>query len=343
MNAAESRVQVTSLNIDIFRAFLAQWVILGHFCAKFLPIPVVPGRLAVWCFFVLSGYLNMISFQRRLENGKWVQAVRAYYISRFWRIYPLLMVSYVTVSLTIGSFRNDDLWVLFPMLYSPAGLQISNGVLWTIIIELQLYLLTPLLFYVANSVKSWHWILLGAVSLLMVVQIPKLHVEWFNNGSFIDDRTMLGNLGFYLFGMAIAAGGERVMNTLPRVQRWLWIILVVLCISFLYRYNFRSTGIQFSRGPYIAVIASFLVLTCMAPLAYKGITVFRFLGYYTYEIYVLHGLCLFLYRQIGLSGAFNAALMWWALPLVAVCLYDMAYKKKYREPGAVMIAKGRSN
>ncbi len=343
MNATESRVQVASLNIDIFRAFLAQWVILGHFGAEFVPIPVVPGRLAVWCFFILSGYLNMISFQRRLENGNWAQAVRAYYISRFWRIYPLLIVSYVTVSLTIGSFRNDDLWVLFPMIYSSAGLQISNGVLWTIIIELQFYLLTPFLFYIAKSMKNWHWILLGAVSLSMVIQIPKLHVEWFNDGSFIDDRTMFGNLGFYLFGMAIASGEKGVRNISPRMQRWLWIILAVLCISFLYRYNFRSTGVQFSRGPYIAVIASFLVLTCLAPLTVKGNTVFRFLGYYTYEIYVLHGLCLFLYRQIGLSGSFNAALMWWALPLLLVCLYDVVYKKKYRMPSVVKIAQGGRN
>lgn len=319
-----------SLNIDIFRTFLAQWVILGHFGAEFLPIAFVPGRLAVWCFFVISGYLNMISFQHKLDCGNWFCAARSYYASRFWRIYPLLSLSYLVVSLILGSFRNDDFWVLFPAVYSPTSLQITNGVLWTIIIELQLYLITPLLFYVARFVKGWHWLLLGTISLVMVIQIPKLHVEWFKDGHFVDDRTMLGNLGFYLFGMALAASRTRLIYISPRVQYWLWGMLVVLLISFFERYNFHSQMVQFTRGPYIAVLASFLVLTCMFPLIYRGEILFRFLGYYTYEIYVMHGLGIVIYRHTGFSGNVSAILMWWAMPLLCVCLYDMLYKKKYR-------------
>ncbi len=330
MNNKPAIDSVTSLNIDIFRTFLAQWVILGHFGAEFLPIALVPGRLAVWCFFILSGYLNMISFQRRRDCGNWLYATRSYYIGRFWRIYPLLVFSYLIVSLVLGTPKNDDLWVLFPMVYTTIGLELSNGVMWTLIIELQLYLLTPFLFNVAKAIKGWHWFLLGAIALVMVIQIPKLHIELFNDPHYIDDRTMLGNLGFYMFGMVIGAGGQKLAGITSHTWRWLSVILAVLSVVFLYRYNTGHAGVQFSWGQYMAILASFLVLSSMRPLLTRGGFIFQFLGYYTYEIYVLHGLGAFLYQYMGFSGSFSAVLIWWAMPMLGICLYDLAYKKKYR-------------
>lgn len=58
-----------SINIDIFRTFLAQWVIIGHLGPELLSAPLVPRRVAVWGFFILSGYLNAKSCMRRFESG----------------------------------------------------------------------------------------------------------------------------------------------------------------------------------------------------------------------------------------------------------------------------------
>lgn len=321
-----------SLNIDIFRTILAQWVILAHLGAVFFPsTPLVPGRLAVWCFFVISGYLNMISFQRRLDYGSWLHAVRTYYSGRFKRIYPLLIISYLIVSFVLGTPKNDDLWVLFPLVFTTAGLEISNGVLWTLIIELQLYLLTPLLFGVAKAIKGWHWFLLGAAALVMVIQIPKLHMMLSHNPDLIDDRTMIGNLGFYLFGMAIAAGRENLSEISPRARQGLWFIMTAVCMIVLYRYNFQHNRmVPFTHGPYVVMLASFLVLSGSFPLFVNCSFMFRFLGYYTYEIYVLHGLLIFLYHQMKPFGNVGDLIAGWVMPLVGICLFDMAYKKKHR-------------
>lgn len=331
MNNKPADDSVTSLNIDIFRTFLAQWVILGHLGGMFFPTtPLVPGRLAVWCFFVISGYLNMISFQRRLDSGNWLHATRTYYSGRFKRIYPLLVFSYLIVSLVLGTFKNDDFWVLFPVVYSARELALSNGVLWTLLIELQLYLLTPLLFSVARAIKGWHWFLLGAVALVMVIQIPRLSIMLSGNPDLIDDRTMLGNLGFYLFGMAIGAGRQKLAGISRLTWRGMSVILAVLSMILLYRYNTGHAWVQFTRGPYVAILASFLVLSGMRLLFAKCSHIFKFLGYYTYEIYVLHGLGVFLYYQMALSSNLGALIIMSGMPMLGIYLYDMAYKKKLK-------------
>lgn len=331
MNNKPADDSARSLNIDIFRTFLAQWVILGHLGGMFFPTtPLVPGRLAVWCFFVISGYLNMISFQRKLDGSSWLHATRTYYSGRFRRIYPLLVFSYLIVSLVLGTPKNDDIWVLFPMVYTSTWLDISNGVLWTLIIELQLYLLTPLLFSVARAIKGWHWLLLGAVTLVMVIQIPKLSIMLSGNPDLIDDRTMLGNLGFYLFGMAIGAGRQKLAGISLRTWRGMSAILAVLSMILLYRYNTGQVWVQFTRGPYVAILASFLVLSGMRPLFAKCSYIFKFLGYYTYEIYVLHGLGAFLYHQMALSSNLGALIMVLVMPMLGIYLYDMVYKKKLK-------------
>lgn len=61
------------------------------------------------------------------------------------------------------------------MVFTATGLDISNEVLWTLIIELQFYLLMLLLFGVAKTIKGWQWLLLGVAALVMVIQIPQLN------------------------------------------------------------------------------------------------------------------------------------------------------------------------
>lgn len=329
MNNKLAGHSVTSLNIDIFRTFLAQWVILGHVASVLLPIPMVPGRLAVWCFFVVSGYLNALSFQNRFATGNWLHTISGYYVSRIKRIYPLLIVSYLMVSILLGTMFNADLWTLIPVQHQVQKLQLSNSVLWTLMIEIQLYFFTPFLFLVASRVKRWHWLLLVAICLALVFQVPKLQMSLLHDSSLIDNRTVTGNLGFYLFGMLLALGRDRVMSIPVRLESLLWSAWVVWIIYFLYRYNFHAPGVQFDWGQYVAIFTSLLVLISVSPLFARGHSVFGFLGYYTYEIYVLHGLFVFLYHRAELSGKLSALFFWWALPLVMVVIMDVIWKKKY--------------
>src|ERR1700735_980502 len=98
--------------LDSLRGCAAVAVVLDH-CAYVRIEGVVPGSLtrkllrplisighpAVLLFFVLSGFVLYINHRNRATRGYW-----SFIISRFFRIYPAVFVTFVIVSLVIGFF-----------------------------------------------------------------------------------------------------------------------------------------------------------------------------------------------------------------------------------------------
>jgi peptidoglycan/LPS O-acetylase OafA/YrhL len=320
---------VRSINIDIFRTILAQWVILGHLGPELLSIPIVPGRVAVWGFFIISGYLNAKSFLNRTESGTWFNSVTGYYLSRIKRIYPLLLLNALVVAIFLGTLFHSDWYVLFPYRHS-YPYQLSNGGLWTLIIEIQLYLITPILFLLVLKSKAFNWKIQTLICMGLIFLVPLMKVYFAGNHDLIDDRTVTGNIGFYLFGMMLLLNDMGLPKLNKNLYFALWILLAILGLYFIFEYNFKYQGIQFILGPFIALLASFLVLTATTPLVNKGHSIFAFLGYYTYEIYVLHGLLAFIFYKLAMHGIWNILFMWWLMPIFLVVIFDMAYKKKYK-------------
>lgn len=317
------------INIDVFRAILAQWVILGHIAPKLLSVPVVPGRVAIWGFFIISGYLNAKSFMRRAESGNWHNSITGYYLSRIKRVYPLLILNFIVVAIFLGSITHSDWYVLFPYLHS-APYQLSNGVLWTLVIEMQLYLITPILFLLVEKLITFNWRVQTLTCMSLIFLVPLIKVYYTGNHDLVDDRTITGNVGFYLLGMTLLLSNMGFPKLNKNMSFTLWAVLVALGAYFIFKYNFSHQGVQFTIGPFVAILASFLVLTVTEPLVNKGRSIFAFLGYYTYEIYVLHGLLVFVFYQLDMHGAWNVLLMWWLMPMFLVVLFDVAYKKKYK-------------
>lgn len=329
MMSNKSIAAAHSINIDIFRTILAQWVILGHLGAELLSIPIVPGRVAVWGFFIISGYLNAKSFLNRTESGTWFNGVTGYYLSRIKRIYPLLLFNALVVATFLGTLFHSDWYVLLPYRHS-YPYQLSNGGLWTLIIEIQLYLITPILFLLVLKLKTFNWKAQVLICMGLIFLVPLIKVYFASNHDLIDDRTVTGNIGFYLFGMMFLLNNMGLPNLNKKIYFVLSILLAIAGVYFIFEYNFKYQGVQFILGPFIALLASFLVLTVTTPLVNKGHSIFAFLGYYTYEIYVLHGLLAFIFHQLGMYGMWNVLLMWWLMPMFLVVIFDMAYKKKYK-------------
>lgn len=148
-------------NFDLIRAFAALEVAIVH-AASHLGIsdgPIlhvlkaVPG---VAIFFVISGYLVSQSYER--------SDLRSYAVKRVLRIYPGLWVCLAVstaIAAVIGgvTFSPDSaaIWVVaqatFVQFYNPDflrgfGVGVLNGSLWTIPVELQFYVLLPLIYVV---------------------------------------------------------------------------------------------------------------------------------------------------------------------------------------------------
>ena len=116
-----------------FRLILAFAVVMSHVSRFDI------GRLAVILFFFLSGYWTARIWREKFETKRrW-----SFYISRYWRIAPLFFI------VTLGAAAVRGL-PLHPVNFTLLGVASSNddptGVSWSLDVELQFYLLLPLIF-----------------------------------------------------------------------------------------------------------------------------------------------------------------------------------------------------
>ena len=165
-------------NFDLIRLLAATQVTIKH-CMVHLDVDsryidllsIFPG---VPIFFFISGFLIFKSYRNSGDLKK-------FSINRLLRIYPALLCCFVfSVSLVLFSsyLKPHDLlskafiaWALAQLsivqIYNPEflrgfGVGVLNGSLWTISVELQFYLLTPLLAYLTLR-RQWMWAaILGA-------------------------------------------------------------------------------------------------------------------------------------------------------------------------------------
>jgi len=187
---AKSQASPHANNFDLIRLAAALQVLYVHCASHFdtlgrdralsTLIALFPG---VPVFFFISGFLLSKSFER---NSNW----REYAWNRALRIYPALLVcfllsliafwqcgffagrqvpggqfvAWVIAQLTIGQFYN-------PAFISHAPMRALNGSVWTISVELQFYLLLPLLYRLpgfAGAPRRANFILVAMIAVFLL-------------------------------------------------------------------------------------------------------------------------------------------------------------------------------
>jgi peptidoglycan/LPS O-acetylase OafA/YrhL len=153
----DSRLKLN--NFDLLRIAAALQVLVGHALAHLdLPMPAWWSFFAAFpgvpIFFVISGFLISKSYERSASLGTYAR-------NRALRIYPAL---WVCIGLTVAvasiagfSFVRPQAAAWLPaqmvgLIYTPAflstfGFGSYNGSLWTIPIELQFYIVLPLVYW----------------------------------------------------------------------------------------------------------------------------------------------------------------------------------------------------
>ena len=107
-------------------------------------LPLHFGWLGVPVFFVLSGFCIHMSFQQ--QGREW----GSFFIRRFFRLYPAYLAALLLFML-LYSNKGHDLWLQFKSHallihnYNPQTYYGINSSFWSIAVEVQLYLLYPLL------------------------------------------------------------------------------------------------------------------------------------------------------------------------------------------------------
>lgn len=197
-------------NFDLIRLIVATQVAVSHVSAHLnykLPaylkfMGYFPG---VPIFFIISGFLISASLELS-------PLVRQYALNRFLRIYPALWVclafSIVILLLSGVSVSSSEfaVWLLaqssIVQFYNPDflrgyGVGVLNGSLWTIPVELQFYILLPILAWLVgkgrNQVMAWGCLLLISLPIMMVYQ------HYFSEQTNILSKVIHVSLAPYLF------------------------------------------------------------------------------------------------------------------------------------------------
>ncbi|MGL5758851.1 acyltransferase family protein [Plesiomonas sp.] len=266
-------------NFDMLRLFAAYQVALGHALEHFDlgRIPLSSYFPGVPIFFSISGFLISASWERNNSFGGYIK-------NRFLRIYPalwfcfLLSVSIVSLTykfnvfsfsffkwslaqLTVGQFYNPDFFRSY-------GVGVINGSLWTIPVEIQFYLLIPIIYFTLNKVR---WNNLVFISLVIALSIIN-HLRYSLQNEYGDiltfklfSVTVIPYLNMFLFGVFLQRNICIVSRFLSNKFLY-WLALYIVSIFITERLGMRNAGNAIN--PISALLLTLVVIS--AAYSYTG-------------------------------------------------------------------------
>ncbi len=186
----------------------AEWFTAAE--QSWLVIPAYCGHFGVHLFFVISGFILALPFAKRAFNQLPAPGLKSYYLRRLTRIEPPYVLCLIVVFLIHWEQTGEGLQLIpnliASMFYSHSLVygreSLINGVTWSLEIEIQFYLLTPLLVYVfrlRNAVAR------RALIVALIVGCGLLS-QWFiyPSGSARLCLTLLNFAHYFLTGFLLA-------------------------------------------------------------------------------------------------------------------------------------------
>lgn len=267
------------------------------------------GYLMVDVMLVLSGFLLALPHVRARRNMLAAPGTKDFYLRRFWRIVPSYLLGVLAVfflyALPNGLYANPgaalkDLLAhltfthnLFPDLLSSTPLL---GVLWTVGVEVQFYVLFPLiagLYRDRPGLTCLTLTLLAATARLWVIFSGANTVFWVNQ--------LPCMLDLFACGMAAALGYARLENRplRPRTRRWMALGAGIAFLCLLQILYIQTTGDydimrreQLLWRLAIGILSGvFLLCGSLAPAGLSrvfGNRLTRFLAGISYNFYIWH-------------------------------------------------------
>lgn len=285
--------------IRLIAAFQVMAVhVLNHFELKGVFVDVLKATPGVPTFFFISGYLIGGSYQRTHHRG-----VGAFFRNRFLRIYPGLiacvLLATASVALT-GYFRQNQVgmsqllpWVIgqatILQFYNPDfmrsyGAGVLNGALWTITVELQFYVLVPLLYLLLKRAPR----LFGAV--FMASLGLNLYLHNLADGTLLWTKLLYVSfapwLYMFLFGFLLAYQ-QTIAQSVRRLRFDVLLLVYIASMNFIGDY---TSNAQNAINP-----LAFFCLACMilkvatVPLALPDrVASFLDRNDFSYGLYLYH-------------------------------------------------------
>lgn len=295
------------------------------------------GNTGVTLFFLLSGFL----ITRPFLQGAPLQ-IRNFLARRALRILPMFYVSILIGAIISQQWGN----VLKSMFFYDIGLGTLSpmgAVWWSLVVEVQFYLLLPLLVWLAR-LPGWRLLLIPLMGALihgyLLIRSAPLTEDW---SGWRD--SIIGRWPVFLTGAGLAwlhvVQGERLRALGLRLP-WVGLMLVVLALGLLIAlcdYRVRTYGI-FAHGLWydyymLDGLAWGVFVFALVNFRFYGYRLFvnplfHHLGLWSYSLYLLHSAVLFFalrHEPHWLpSGSVEVALTGLALLAVATLLSALTYR-----------------
>jgi peptidoglycan/LPS O-acetylase OafA/YrhL len=281
------RTHLPERNLDVLRAIAVLLVVVDHVLwVAGINSSTVPdwdfGRIGVLLFFIHTSLVLMSSLERSSERRHWV---RDFYIRRAFRIYPLAIAA-ILLTVLLGIPTKVEVAFIPPTLRTLAtnllliqnitGNRDTMGMLWTLPIEVQMYVILPALFLLARRSVSGIAGMFGLTALLaLAVQYAPVPGLWRLTVATFGPCFVSGVLAY-----AILRNGPR--KTLPA---WTWPLLLVAAAPIFLLLN---PSPDHAESGWFFCLAVGLVLPFVAELRESAVTrVAHTICTYSYGIYLL--------------------------------------------------------
>ena len=271
-----------------FRLFLASLVVMTHFTRIEL------GATAVYLFFVLSGFWVYRMFVSKYERSS--RPATLFIMSRFLRILPLFLL-FNSLALALHLALQDQ--VFFEQFLSdiiPNTLIIGYASLplaplapaWSLDIELQFYIVFPLLFSLLDRLDRY-----AVPVLVCVLGLGGLYISFFVS-SYGVSETIIPYIGFFLLGVFAARNSWKPSSGLIYGSAAILAlgVLVLIGVPSLRGYVLHShTNVEFVWNSTV----TFAVALIAAPIALSSVYAKstprdRLIGDLSYVVYCSHWL-----------------------------------------------------
>lgn len=308
-------------NFDLIRLFAAFQVVILHMnghlkivspgswwqgvleCIR--PFPGVP------IFFAISGFLIFASYDRN-------HSLKKYFKNRFLRIYPLIFVAtiFTTILLIIFStgrlsLKALSIWLLGQITlfqyYTPDALRYfgvgsPNGALWTIPVELEFYMLVPILYFLNKKIGNIALLLLAAISFSLYTIVPQSSLSIAFKKLF--EVSIFYYLLHFMVGVLLYLHFDKIKKYLKN-KGLLWLAIYIVFFIFFDRYLGLYHDLYSPN--LIGVIADIILAITILSLAYTqpGFS-HKILNDndYSYGVYVIHMIVANVMIELSLTNNF---------------------------------------